>query len=178
MLIVKVSYLCTTNFIWTTFPFSSNCSKNSLDNYIKLLKKVPLVTSRHPVLIEKRGVFRTSQVRLPSEYETSILRVMLKQYRSPIGPNKFKSATIILVYFFIGKKSPENFFLTRGITHEKVGRPWRKSNWICNSSYGSFLSTFVQIYESIAEKSPENEFCTKGYNSDMKKEVNGDESQT
>ena len=30
---------------------------------------------------------------------TSILRVLLKQYRSPTNPNKFKSATIISVHF-------------------------------------------------------------------------------
>ena len=38
----------------------------------QVVEKVPLENSRHPVLIEKRGVFRTSQVRLRSEYELRI----------------------------------------------------------------------------------------------------------
>ena len=48
-------------------------------------------------------------------------------------------------------------FEQRAITHEKGGQPCRKSNLICNSSYGSLLPTFIQICESIAKKSPENE---------------------
>ena len=36
---------------------------------------------------------------------TSILWVLLKQYRSPTDPNKFKSATIISVHFLITSKS-------------------------------------------------------------------------
>ena len=56
-------------------------------------------------------------------------------------------------------------FEQRAITHENLGQPWRKSNLICNSSYGSLLQTFIQICESIAEKSPENDFWAKGNNS-------------
>ena len=41
---------------------------------------------------------------------TSILRVLLKQYRSPTDPNKFKSATIISVHLLIAKKSLETNF--------------------------------------------------------------------
>ena len=69
LLTVKVSHLCTTNFM------------NYIPIFLKLLRelpqvveKVPLETSRHPTCIDKkkRGVFRTSQVRLPSEYESRI----------------------------------------------------------------------------------------------------------
>ena len=52
-------------------------------------------------------------------------------------------------------------FEQRIITEEKVDQPWRKSNLICNSSYGSFLPTFIQICESRVKKSPENEIGTK-----------------
>ena len=55
------------------------------------------------------------------------------------------------------RKVRKTNFQQRAITHEKVGQPWRKTNLICNSSYGSFLPTFIQISESIAEKSLENE---------------------
>ena len=117
---------------------------------------------------------------------TSILWVLLKQYRSPTGPNKFKFATyekvsrpwrksnlicnssyrsllptVIQICESITMKSPENWcdghnFEERAISHEKVGQPRRKSNLICNSSHRSLLATFIQICESIAKKSPEN----------------------
>ena len=44
--------------------------------------------------------------------ETSILRVLLKQYMSPTSPNKFQ----------------------RGITLARVGQTWKKSNLICITS--------------------------------------------
>ena len=63
------------------------------------------------------------------------------------------------------RKVRKTNFEQRAITHEKVGKPWRKSNFICNSSYGSFVPTFIQICESRVKKIPENEFWTKGNNS-------------
>ena len=47
-------------------------------------------------------------------------------------------------------------FEERVITHEKVSQPWRKSNLMCNTSYGGLLLSFMQIRESTAKKSPEN----------------------
>ena len=52
-------------------------------------------------------------------------------------------------------------FEQRAITHEKVGKLWRKSNLICNSSYGSFLSSIIEICESIAEKVQKTNFEIK-----------------
>ena len=43
----------------------------------------------------------TKMLNLSKTVETSILRVLLKQYRPPTDPNEFKSATIISVYFSI-----------------------------------------------------------------------------
>ena len=106
----------------------------------------------------------------------SILIVLLKQYKSPTDPNKFKSTSIMSLHFL--RKSSWKLLLQLSVflfnymesnfeqnAHVNVNQPWRKLNFICNSSYGSLLPTFIQICESIAEKSPENVFWTKGNNS-------------
>ena len=70
LFIVEVSHLCTTNFM-NYIPIFFQLLKE-LPQLHQVVEKVPLENSRHPVLIEKRGVFRTSQVRLRSEYELRI----------------------------------------------------------------------------------------------------------
>ena len=122
---------------------------------MKVFQKVRLLNYR--IAGNFCGVFISAILRFLSATAelTSILRVLLKAIQSPTDPNKFKSATIISP-----SKIQKMNFEQRAITHEKVGQPWRKSNLICNSSYGSLLLTFSQICESIAKKSPENEFWT------------------
>ena len=70
--------------------------------------------------------------------------------------------TFIQICERLAMKSPENWcdgqnFEERAITHEKVGRPRRKSNLFCNSSYRRLLPTFIRICESIVKESLENE---------------------
>ena len=84
--------------------------------------------------------------------KTSILRVLLKAIHFPHRPQQIQ----IFNHYFAPRKIRKTNFEQRAITREKVGQPWRKSNLICNSSYGSLLPTFIQICESIAKKSPEN----------------------
>ena len=49
-----------------------------------------------------------------------------KAIQVPTDSNKFKSATIILVQFFIDKKSPENNFWTKGDNSWKSRSTMRK----------------------------------------------------
>ena len=120
-----------------------------LTEFMKVFQKVRLLNYR--IAGNFCGVFISAILRFLSATAelTSILRVLLKAIQSPTDPNKFKSATIISP-----SKIQKMNFEQRAITHEKVGQPWRKSNLICNSSYGSLLLTFSQICESIAKKSP------------------------
>ena len=52
MIIVKVSHLCTTNFM-NYIPIFLQLLKELPRSFHQVVEKVPLVTSGHPVLIEK-----------------------------------------------------------------------------------------------------------------------------
>ena len=81
-------------------------------------------------------------------------------------------STFIQIFESIIDKSPENKFWTKSNNSgkqkfwrkgkDKVSQPWRRSNLMCNSAYGSLLPIFIQICESTSTKSAENEFWTKG----------------
>ena len=55
-----------------------------------------------------------------NEVKTSILKVLLKQYKSSTGPNKF----------------------SRGITPVKEGQAWRNSNLMCIESKAINIQNF------------------------------------
>ena len=65
--------MCTQQTLWTTFliRFSSNCSKNSRDNYIQVAEKIPVQCSDviASVIDQNKRLFRTSLVRLLSQRE-------------------------------------------------------------------------------------------------------------
>ena len=84
------------------------------DTVLQYMYTAQLIIICHPT----RYKFDTQDLNIQ---KTSLLRVLLKQYRSPTDPNKFKSATIILVHFCIGKESPENKFWTKGNNSWKSG---------------------------------------------------------
>ena len=70
-IIVKPCDTCTKKLI-KYVPFSPNLLKQLPWQLHQVAGKVPLLTSRRLVLIEKRGVFRTSLVRLLSQSERII----------------------------------------------------------------------------------------------------------
>ena len=70
--IVKVSHQCTKNFM-NYIPIFLQLLKELPRWLHQVVVKVPLVTSRHLVLIERRGVFRTSLVRLLWQSEIYVI---------------------------------------------------------------------------------------------------------
>ena len=121
----------------------------------KQLKGYWLSIAKYPsqarALVSQRpraGIFRDT-------LSTSILRVLLKAIQVPHWPQQIQ-----ICNHYFAKKNPENEFWKRAITHEKVGQPWRKSNLICSSSYGSLLPTFIQIKQWDGQVGNEHFFPT------------------
>ena len=69
---VKVSHMCTTN-VMNYIPIFLQLLKELPQLLCQVVEKGSKVTPLHPVLIEKRGVFRTSQVCLPITYKTNTI---------------------------------------------------------------------------------------------------------